>query len=119
MYQILCQSWEKCYGNPHNNSTSFRDQSLSRAQVFQWHARFKTGRISFDDDKHTGRHRSCTTPETVVRIQVLVRQDRRRTIQNIAEMGIGYGTCQRDLTEEMGMHRVAAKFVPRILTADQ
>jgi len=30
-----------------------------------------------------------------------------------------YGTCQRVLTEELGMHRVAAKFVPRILTADQ
>ena len=39
------------------------DQSLSRAQVFQWHARFKTGRTSVDE--HTGRHTSCTTPETV------------------------------------------------------
>ena len=34
-------------------------------------------------------------------------------------MGIGYGTCQRVLKEELGIHRVAAKFVPRILTADQ
>jgi len=34
-------------------------------------------------------------------------------------VGIGYGTCQRILTEELGMHHVAAKFVPRILTADQ
>jgi len=32
---------------------------------------------------------------------------------------VGYGTCQRVLTEELGMHPVAAKFVPRILTADQ
>jgi histone-lysine N-methyltransferase SETMAR len=32
---------------------------------------------------------------------------------------VGYGTCQRVLTEELGMHRVAAKFVPRILTGDQ
>jgi len=34
-------------------------------------------------------------------------------------VGIGYGTCQQVLTEELGMHRVAAKFVHRILTADQ
>jgi len=34
-------------------------------------------------------------------------------------LGISYGTCQRVLTEELGMHHVAAKFVPRILTADQ
>jgi len=34
-------------------------------------------------------------------------------------VGIGYGTCQWVLMEELGMHRVTAKFVPRILTADQ
>jgi len=44
---------------------AFLDQSLSRTQVFHWHARFKTGRTSVDDDEHTGRHRSCTIPETV------------------------------------------------------
>ena len=99
----------------------FRDQSLSRAQVFQWHARFKTGRTSVDDDERTGRPTtSCTTPETVARIQELIRQDRRLTIRDIAdEVEVDYRTCQRVLTEELGMHRVAAKFVPRILTADQ
>jgi hypothetical protein len=44
------------------------DQSLSRAQVFQWHARFKTGHTSAEDDEHTGRPTSCTTPETVAKI---------------------------------------------------
>jgi hypothetical protein len=42
----------------------YRDQSLSRAQVFQWHARFKTSHTSVDDDERTGRPTSCTTPET-------------------------------------------------------
>jgi len=98
----------------------FGDQSLSRTQVFQWHAQFKTGRTSVDDDKHTGRPTSCTTPETVVRIQELIHQDRRWTIHDIAEeVGVGYGTCQLVLTEELGMHHVTAKFVSRILTADQ
>jgi len=46
----------------------------------------------------------------------LVRQDRRRTIHDIAEeVGIVYGPCQRVLTEELGMHHAVA----RILTADQ
>jgi len=98
----------------------FGDQSLSRTQVFQWHARFKASRTSVDDDEHTGGPTSCTTPETVARIQEIIRQDRRRTIRDIAkEVDVGYGTCQRVLTEELGMQRVAAKFVPRILTADQ
>jgi len=97
---------------------AFRDQSLSHVQVFQWHDRFKTGCTSVDDDEHTGRPTSCTTPETVARIQELICQDR-QTIHDIAEkVGIGYGTRQRVLTEELGMHHVAAKFMPRILTAD-
>ena len=99
---------------------AFGDQSLSRVQMFQWHARFKTGRTSVDGDEHRGRPTSCTNPETVARIQELLRQDRRLTIHDIAEeVEIGYGTCQRVLMEELGMHHVAAKFVPRILTADQ
>jgi len=40
-------------------------------------------------------------------------------IHNIAEkLGIGRGTCQQVLTEELGMHHVTTNFVPRILTAD-
>ena len=98
----------------------FGDQTLSCTQVFQWHYQFKTGHTSVDNDEHTGRPISCTTPETVARIQELIRQDRSWTIRDIAEeVEVGYGTCQRVLTEELGMHCVTAKFVPRILTADQ
>jgi hypothetical protein len=44
----------------------------------------------------------------------------RPTIHNIAEdMDVCYGTCQQVLTKEQGMHGVAAKFMPRTLTADQ
>jgi len=69
------------------------DQSVSHAQVFQWHAWFKTGhtsvdddngctsvddddgRTSVDDDEHTGIPTNCTTPETITRIQELRHQD--------------------------------------------
>jgi len=33
---------------------AFGDQSLSCAQVFQWHTHFKTGRTSVDGDEHKG-----------------------------------------------------------------
>jgi hypothetical protein len=48
---------------------AFGHQILTRTKVFQWHAGFKTGRTSVDDDERTGRPTSCTTPETVARIQ--------------------------------------------------
>jgi hypothetical protein len=51
---------------------------------------------------------------------VLVRQDQQWNICDITEeVGNGYGTCQKVVMKELGMHHVAAKFVPRILTADQ
>jgi hypothetical protein len=75
---------------------------------------------SVDDDESTGRPTICTTPENVARIKELIRQDRRRTIRDIAEeVEVFYGTCQRVLTEGFGMQRVAVKFVPRILTYHQ
>jgi len=56
----------------------------------------------------------------VEQVRAAVNQDRRRTIHDLcAEVGIGYGSCQRFLTEQLNMHRIAAKFVPRVLTHDQ
>ena len=53
-------------------------------------------------------------------VRAAVNQDRRRTIHDLcAEVEIGYGSCQRILTEQPNMHRIAAKFVPRVLTQDQ
>jgi hypothetical protein len=99
---------------------AFGDQIMSCTQVFQWYVWFKTGHTSVDDDEHTGRPTSCTTPETVAQIQELICQDQHQTIHDIAEeVAIGYETYQQVLTKELGMHHVAAKVVPRILTADQ
>jgi hypothetical protein len=33
---------------------AFGEHSLSRTVVFQWHSRFKPGRVSFEDDKRSG-----------------------------------------------------------------
>jgi formaldehyde-activating enzyme involved in methanogenesis len=97
----------------------FREESMSRTRVFEWHARFRTSRTSTEDDQHTTTI-SCTKYNTVAKPQQLIREDRHRTIQDLADkMGIFYGTCQQILTAELVMHSVAAKFVPRILTADQ
>jgi len=42
------------------------------------------------------------------------------TIRDIAEdVGFSYGSCQAILTENLSMHRVAAKFMPHVLTEDQ
>jgi hypothetical protein len=50
VHQILCQSWEKCCGALTMIQQAFGDQILSRTQVFQWHAWFKTGHTLVDND---------------------------------------------------------------------
>ena len=64
---------------------------------------------------------TATTPSKVEQLWAAVNQDRHRhTIYDLcAEVGIGYGSCQRILTEQLNMHRIAAKFVTRVFTQDQ
>jgi len=49
-----------------------------------------------------------------------VHEDRRRTIRGIAAIvNVSYGTVQTILTCDLNMHRIAANFVPRLLTPEQ
>ena len=99
---------------------AFHDHALGRTQVFGWHARFKSGRESVEDDERSGRPVTSRTPENVNKISELIHEDRRQTINELSALvGIGYGVCQEILTEDLNMRRIAAKFVPRLLTADQ
>lgn len=60
-----------------------------------------------------------TTPENVDKIREVVHEDRWRTIQDTANIvNVSYGTAQAILTSDLNMHCIAAKFVPRILTAE-
>ena len=99
---------------------AFDDLCMSRSRTFEWFGRFKNGRTSTANDDQSGRPSTATTPSKVEQLRAAVNQDRHRTIHDLcAEVGIGYGSCQRILTEQLNMHRIAAKFVPRVLTHDQ
>jgi histone-lysine N-methyltransferase SETMAR len=47
-------------------------------------------------------------------------EDRRLTVREIAdEVGFSRGSANTILTEDVGMRRVAAKFVPKLLSPEQ
>ena len=53
-------------------------------------------------------------------VRAAVNQDSRRTVHDLcAEVGKDYGSCQRILTEQLNMLRIAVKFVLRMLTQDR
>ena len=98
--------------------TAFGKQAMGRSETFQWFSRFKAART--DDDERSGRPVSSSTPEMSERVRQIIREDRRRTIDEVSMLvGISHGTCHTILTEDMKMRRVASKFVPRLLSVDQ
>ena len=99
---------------------AFGDLCMSRSRTFEWFGRFKNDRTLTANDDRSGRPSTATTPSKVTQVWAAVNQDRRRTIHDLcAEVGVGYGSCQRIFTEQLNMHRIAAKFVPSVLTQDQ
>ena len=58
---------------------------MSRTRVFEWHKRFANGREDVEDDPKSGRPSSARTDENIVRVNELVRSDRRLTVRMMAE----------------------------------
>jgi hypothetical protein len=54
---------------------AFGEHSLSWTALFEWHSRFKTGRVSVEDDERSGQPSTSTTGN-VEKIQELIREDR-------------------------------------------
>jgi len=99
--------------------TAYKDDALSKTRVYEWFSRFQDGDMSLEDKPRPGRPSTSRNNENVQKIREIVREDRRRTIENISLMsGVSWSSVQRILTEDLGMTRVAAKFMPRILTED-
>jgi len=97
-----------------------RIETASRARCFEWHAHFKRDRTLLEDDERSGWTSTSSTPKNVETFRQLVHEDRRRTIKDIATIvNVSYGTVQTILTCDLNMHRIAAKFVPRLLTPEQ
>jgi hypothetical protein len=73
---------------------AFGEHSLSRTAVSEWHSLFRTGRVSVEDDEHSGSPSTSETTENVEKIQQLIHKDHRQTIHELIDTSwIGYGVC--------------------------
>ena len=99
---------------------AYGEDCLSRTQCYEWYQRFKSGRTSIEDYPKFGRPSSSTGDDHIEKVRSVLRENRRLTVREVSEE---VGICKRSfhtiLTEELKMHRVAAKFVPRLLTEEQ
>lgn len=98
----------------------FGDRAVSKATVYNWIDHFKSGRESLEDYSRTGRPTTSTTHDNIHRARDLLDGDRRITIDDIAEsLGISHGAAHQILVEELGMRKVCARWVPKLLAAEQ
>jgi len=98
----------------------YGDAAVTMKTVYKWFERFRSGRESVEDEERSGRPSTSKTQENVERVREMIRSNRRLTVREISEdLNISYGSVQNILTTDLNMRRVSAKFVPRVLTAEQ
>jgi DNA-binding Xre family transcriptional regulator len=88
--------------------------------IKKWAAEFKLGRTGLEDDPHEGHPKSATTPDIIEQVHDMVLNDRRMKVHEIAEtIGTSKERVGYILHEELNMKKLCARWVPRLLTADQ
>ena len=60
-------------------------ECMPRTRVFEWHKRFHVGRTDVEDDERSRRPTISKTTNNTREIEKIVREDRRLSIQLIAE----------------------------------
>ncbi|GFX85027.1 protein GVQW3 [Trichonephila clavipes] len=99
---------------------AFKDECMGKTQIKEWYGQFKNGRTSVDSDPHSGRPLTGTSSHNVERVRVTIEQDRRLTVRELEdEIRIPKSIVWRILTENLGMTRVSAKFIPKLLSDQQ
>jgi len=93
---------------------------VSKKNVYKWYKLFQDGREDANDEPRSGRPSTSTTDENVQAVKKIVLENRRITIREVAEdVGISLGSCHEIFSNVLGMSRVSAKFVPKLLNFDQ
>jgi len=80
---------------------------------------FKRGHTSTKDKHRSGRPVEATTPEMINKIHDMVLSDRRIKVRKIVEAtGISQGTVFSILHEKLGVKKISARWVSRLLSAE-
>jgi len=96
---------------------AYGEDCVSRTQCRDWYRRFKSGRTSIEDDPKCGRPSTSMDDDHVEKVFAVIRQNRRLIFRAVTEeVWICKRPCHLILTDKLKMRRVAAKFVPRLLT---
>lgn len=95
------------------------ESAPSYRTILRWIHRFEEGKEGLQDEPRSGRPSTATNARTIVQIEKLLMEDRRVTVAEVAEAcGISFGSAHTVLTQHLGMSKVCARWVPKLLTPD-
>ena len=98
----------------------YGDDTISRTRLFEWHRRFKEEREEMEDDHRSGRPSASRIDENVKLVRQRVQSDRRLTVRVIADkLGMNSERVWRIITEDLGMRKICARMLPRLLNEGQ
>ena len=94
-------------------SKAYLRAAMSRADVYRRYGRFLDGREDVKDDTRCGRPSTTGTVENVKSVRHLLTEDRRTTLQVIADRSnIGKETVRRIVTEDLGKKKDLREIYP-------
>ena len=97
----------------------YGDSAPSLSMIKKWFTEFRCGRTSTENAERSGRPVEVSTPETIKKIHDMVLADRRLKVREIVEaIGISHGSVVSILSDHLGMRKLSARWVPRLLTID-
>ena len=97
-------------------TVSYGEATLDQSSVCRWYKMFSEGREDVNDEERAGRPTTYTTDENIDEVNQIVVVNRRITAREVAEdLNILIGSCHSIFSNDLGMRRVAAKFVPKLL----
>ncbi|UYV63421.1 hypothetical protein LAZ67_2004019 [Cordylochernes scorpioides] len=101
-------------------TVAYGEATLDRSNVYRWYKMFSEGREDVNDEERAGRPSTSTTDEKINEVEKMILANRRITIREVAEdLNILIGLCHSIFINDLGMRRVAAKFVPKLHNCDQ
>ncbi|UYV65531.1 hypothetical protein LAZ67_3004610 [Cordylochernes scorpioides] len=81
---------------------------------------FSEGREDVNDEERAERPSTSTTDEKINEVEKMILANRRITVREVSEdLNISISSCHSIFINDLGMRRVAAKFVPKLLNCDQ
>jgi len=92
----------------------FGDDAMGITLIKEWYNRFKDGHMSVESNACSSRPSTSRNDKLIDQVRTLVMQDRRVTVQELAEVGISTGSVHSILTNDLALRRVSAKFVLKL-----